>query len=560
MNAPKATIILPVFNETTRLIRGVTGLVTANLKHLPNWEIIIVDDGSLYPAGSVIPALLSADIRSQVQHLIRLGKMKIVRYGTNQGKGQAIATGVKISKGKCIVFADIDGSVPWEYLPTIIDATTTHPIVIGSRRARSSIITRHQPFLRETLGRVFTYFSTRAFGITVTDVTCGFKAFDASVAKTLFSQLSVKRFAFDTEVLARAVLMGLPIVELPVEWQNQVGSRVRVRDVIYSATDLVHIYLQLSMKKKKKLSTKRNQATRNKKTTMRKTDTGSAQQCDSCGGEQFTFLFDHHQNWKVQQCQACGLTQVIPRPPMKEVAALYHEDFAHFNPYQEQLDVHRAYFKGLLNRVRKYLADGKRQITLLDVGCALGVLLDEAEKQGIQAEGVDLSKDAVTYVQDMGHKATYGTAASFHKLFPSKRFNAITACEVIEHEYSPKKMVTAIYDMLKPGGYALVTTPNHGSWWRKVMGKYWPGYQHKEHLYFFDPASLETLFFRVGFTEVTVVKDQPRPFPLSFLFKRAADYFPLFAVPLRIAGAMVRPFGFTNPINPWDDLLVIAKK
>jgi 2-polyprenyl-3-methyl-5-hydroxy-6-metoxy-1,4-benzoquinol methylase len=260
----------------------------------------------------------------------------------------------------------------------------------------------------------------------------------------------------------------------------------------------------------------------------------------------------------VQECKQCGLAQVIPRPSKKEVAALYKNDEAHFDPYIEQEFVHRKYFRNKLSAISRQLS---AKITkLLDVGCLTGVLLDEARGMGIKAEGIDISKDAVHYCRNRGLLAYEGTIETFRKKFPRKKYHAITAFEIIEHEYSPRIMLETMYVMLEKGGMVMVSTPNHGSWWRKIMGKRWPGYTHPEHLYFFDKESLEYLFKTAGFRDIVVKTGDGRPFPLWFLFKRGADYFPGFAPILKMLGMITRILPIKNPINPWDDLLVIAKK
>jgi 2-polyprenyl-3-methyl-5-hydroxy-6-metoxy-1,4-benzoquinol methylase len=286
--------------------------------------------------------------------------------------------------------------------------------------------------------------------------------------------------------------------------------------------------------------------------------------CDVCGKDLFAFLFDHHNNWKVQRCVTCGLVQVIPRPTEKEVASLYHEDFEHFEPYLAQLSVHKAYFHHKMAEIVKMLekngTERKGSKTLMDVGCAMGVLLEEAKQVGFEPYGVDISKDAAEFCKKQGFHAVHGTVRSYHESHETKHFDVVTGFEVIEHEYSPRAMVETMYKMVKKGGIAVVTTPNYASRWREVMGKYWPGYQHPEHLFFFDPDALRYLFTDVGFSEVKVLHDENRPFPLSFLFSRASDYFPAFAPILKTLGALTKPLPLVNPLNPWDDLIVLARK
>jgi len=612
MGSVDVSIILPVYNETARLVSGLTPIVeffnrdsrfgirgSRNKKNLKGkrspetrsskpekrltYEIIMVDDGSNVPASEVIN---HSHLRSTITSLMNQKKFVGIQLPKNRGKGAAIAAGVTHAKGKIIVFMDIDGSVPIDSLPRFISALDGADIAVGSRRTPESVIAIHQPFLREFGGRIYTFLSRILFTLSVHDATCGFKAFTQDAARDLFGEQKIFRWAFDTELLARAVEKRYRIVEVPVTWSNMAGSKVKMEDTIESFFDLFRIlWYQISGGyteiRDQKIVDRRQQVV-SKESTKRLSSQLSTlnSSCDSCGGDSFQFLFDHHNNWKVQQCGSCCLVQVIPRPTRKEVAALYDNDESHFDPYIEQEEVHRAYFKSKLlqirvqrtvdrgqNNLEKKKNNGiartsnlESRISLLDVGCLTGVLVSEAERMGMKAEGLDISKDAVQYCKKRGMTAYQGTLETFIKKHPRKKYDVVTALEIIEHEYSPLSLIMSMYTSLHSGGVAVVSTPNHGSWWRSLMGKKWPGYTHPEHLYFFDPHSLEYLFKKVGFTEVTVTSGDSRPFPLWFLFKRGADYFPEFAPVLKMVASLTRLLPIQNPINPWDDLLVIAKK
>jgi len=556
MGSVDVSIVLPIYNETARLVSGLAAIVEYLEEKTPSrfgrsklfttWEIVMVDDGSHIPASEVIN---HSYLREKIVSLIEQKKFVGIRYAPNQGKGKAIAQGVIKARGKVILFSDIDGSVQMDALPEFLKALKTHDVAVGSRRLPESVIAVHQGIFRETGGRVYTFLSKTFFNLGIHDVTCGFKAFRSAVAKQLFSQSKISRWSFDTEILALAINQGYSLQEIPVVWANKQGSKVKFEETFESFIDLFRIYWNMK-KNKEELEVREGLEV-----------LGGG--CDSCGRKQFTFLFDHHNNWKVQKCSVCGLVQVMPRPSRKEVSALYHDDEGHFDPYIEQESVHRRYFQKKLEQIHPNPlpdGEGKSPFRLLDVGCLTGVLIDEAERMGMTATGVDISKDAVTYCKKRGLTAVHGTLDSFIKKFPRKKFDAVTALEIIEHEYSPRNLVETMYKALQPNGIAMVSTPNHGSWWRQLMGKKWPGYTHPEHLYFFDEQSLERLFQSVGFREISVVSGDSRPFPLWFLFKRGADYFPEFAPVLKLLTAITKPLPLNNPINPWDDLLVIAKK
>lgn len=247
----------------------------------------------------------------------------------------------------------------------------------------------------------------------------------------------------------------------------------------------------------------------------------------------------------IGRCLTCGLVQKIPMPTEKETRELYDEDIEHFEPYLAQIAVHRKYF-------RQKLTETGTVRSLLDIGCAMGVLLEEAKKQGIDTYGVDVSADAVAYCRKKGLHVSEN--------YPKKQFDAITAFEVLEHERDPLTMIRRVYKLLNNDGITVLTTPNHSGIWQKIMGKQWVSYRHPEHVTFWDEKSLRYLFSKVGFTKITIRHDDPRPFPLSFLFTRAADYFPWISWLLKPLGKLLDRFDIINPVNPWDDLVVYARK
>lgn len=225
---PYVSLILPVYNETHRLVPGITAAITYLQKQHYAWEIIIVDDGSAVPVKEVLPRKLP---------------VTILRLLENRGKGVAIARGVEAARGTYIVFSDVDFSVNITTLPAILSALSRAPVVIASRRAPGAVIGTHQAILRETAGRLFTYFSNTLLGIRVYDITCGFKGFRRPAARRLFADLVIGRWVFDAEVLWRARRFHMPIIEVPVRWSDKKGTRVHTSDVLRAWADLVKLWV-----------------------------------------------------------------------------------------------------------------------------------------------------------------------------------------------------------------------------------------------------------------------------------------------------------------------------
>jgi dolichyl-phosphate beta-glucosyltransferase len=238
VHTPAVTLVIPVYNETVRLISGLYQVLTYLSSARFSWEIIIVDDGSKIPVSKV---LFEAKNRKMLHFPISQLPVRVHRLDRNYGKGKAIAAGVAQANGHFIVFTDADLSVPVSELAKTIRLLKKYPIVIASRRTKKANIVVHQSIMRESAGRIFTILSNLFFDLRVADATCGFKGFQKTVARELFTKSRIHRWVFDTEILFLARKYRYAIYQMPVDWTNKSGSRVRAGDGMSSLIDLFRI-------------------------------------------------------------------------------------------------------------------------------------------------------------------------------------------------------------------------------------------------------------------------------------------------------------------------------
>jgi len=222
------SLVIPVYNETVRLKSGLRKVVAYLNSQSYTWEVILVDDGSDIPLQLRVKA-------KGAERIITL------RLPQNMGKGKAIKEGVAAAHGKYIVFTDIDLSVPISEVQTMLQLLKRRNLVIASRRLSNSTIIIHQPWLRESAGRLFTGLSNKLCKTHVADVTCGFKGFTHETANILFPHLRINRWVFDTELIYLARKFNIPVYEMPVGWSNKSGSKVRPLDSFGSFIDLIRI-------------------------------------------------------------------------------------------------------------------------------------------------------------------------------------------------------------------------------------------------------------------------------------------------------------------------------
>ena len=213
---PRWSVIIPAYNEAQRLPRFLDAVIAYFEGRDEPYEVIVVDDGSTDGTSAVVEAR-------------RLETVKLLRREHNTGKGAAVRAGMLWAQGAYRLFADADGATPIAELKRLEPALVGGAdVVIGSRVLRDPGVSVTARAHRVAFGRVFNWLVAQAGLQGVADSQCGFKAFTAPAAGHLFEPLATRGLAFDVEVLLRARAAGYRIVEVPVNWVDQPGSKTGV--------------------------------------------------------------------------------------------------------------------------------------------------------------------------------------------------------------------------------------------------------------------------------------------------------------------------------------------
>jgi dolichyl-phosphate beta-glucosyltransferase len=207
------SIIIPAFNEGKRLpstLPTIKGYLAGG-----TWEfveIVVVDDGS---HDNTVNVALAAGAR-------------VLWNPGSRGKGYSVRQGMLKGKGDWLLFSDADLSAPIEELDSLWNAVEQQGTncAIGSRALNQSLIGIHQPFFRETMGRIFNLLVRFATGLPFQDTQCGFKLFEAAAAREIFGRQRIDGFGFDVEVLFIANQLGYRAVEVPIRWNDVAGTKV----------------------------------------------------------------------------------------------------------------------------------------------------------------------------------------------------------------------------------------------------------------------------------------------------------------------------------------------
>ena len=229
---PFLSVIVPAYNEAHSIARTL-GSIKAYLdaQHY-TFEIIVSADGNDGTRERAAEAM-AADPR-----------VTVIGSAERGGKGKGIRNGVMLARGKYIGFVDADYKTPIEEFDKILPHLQRgQAVVIGSRGMRESTIERAQPLYRRIGSRAFALVMRRLVGLyDVIDTQCGFKFFQAHVARALFTRQRVDGYMFDVEILRLARVMKFNITEVGVRWQDDGDSRYNpVSGTIKNARELLRI-------------------------------------------------------------------------------------------------------------------------------------------------------------------------------------------------------------------------------------------------------------------------------------------------------------------------------
>jgi dolichyl-phosphate beta-glucosyltransferase len=229
-------IAIPCFRESKRLPLFLDSLCRELAETPFHISILIVDDGSGYPEDA---ALRSVVFDFQIKYPRLISDPIFLKH--NLGKGGAVYAGwnsaLKNGAPDLLCFVDADGAVPAYEVRRIVETLITDRArrwdgLFGSRvKMLGTIVSRRAT--RHYTGRIFATFVSVVTGIEIYDSQCGLKVIRSDAYAAIAEQLKEKRFAFDVELTLLLIKKGFKIREIPINWEEIPGSKVKIlRDSI----------------------------------------------------------------------------------------------------------------------------------------------------------------------------------------------------------------------------------------------------------------------------------------------------------------------------------------
>ena len=213
----RLSVIIPCFNEAGTIAALIQAVRQSPVQDI---EIIVVDDCSTDGTVEIL--------QKQIAPIVE----RIVYHETNQGKGAALRSGIRVATGDIILIQDADLEYDPQEYPLLID-----PIVAGQADAVfGSRFMGGRPhrvvYFWHMIGNKFlTLLSNMFTNLNMTDMETCYKAFRAPIIKAI--RIEENRFGFEPEITAKLAKTKCRIYEVGISYNGRTyaeGKKVNWKD------------------------------------------------------------------------------------------------------------------------------------------------------------------------------------------------------------------------------------------------------------------------------------------------------------------------------------------
>ena len=231
------TVFFPAYNDSGTIASMVIRAVQAASELTPDYEVIVVNDGSGDATAQIVDEL--ARTYSQV---------RVVHHARNRGYGGALQTGFRSATKELIFYTDGDAQYDPAELAALWSRMTPRVDLVNGYK-----ISRSDPFHRIVIGRVYHHIVSLLFGLTVRDVDCDFRL----MRRSIFERIALEKTSgvICLEMMKKIEDAGFRIVEVPVHHYHRAFGKSQffnVRRIATTGVDVLRLWYALVVRREHK--------------------------------------------------------------------------------------------------------------------------------------------------------------------------------------------------------------------------------------------------------------------------------------------------------------------
>jgi glycosyltransferase involved in cell wall biosynthesis len=228
------SVFFPAYNDSGTIASMVIRAVQTASELTPDYEVIVVNDGSGDATAQIVDELARTYPR-----------VRAVHHPRNRGYGGALQTGFRAATKELIFYTDGDAQYdPAELAALWARMTPRIDLVNGYK------ISRSDPMHRVVIGRLYHHVVSFIFGLTVRDVDCDFRLMRRAIFERI--DLSKTSGVICLEMMKKIEDAGFRIVEVPVHHYHRAFGKSQFfnfRRIVRTGIDVFRLWYALVVRR-----------------------------------------------------------------------------------------------------------------------------------------------------------------------------------------------------------------------------------------------------------------------------------------------------------------------
>ena len=228
------SIFFPFYNDSGTIASMVIGAIQAARQLTPDFEVIVVDDGSTDATAQIADELA-----------LHYPEVRVIHHERNRGYGGALRSGVAAAQKELVFYTDGDA----QYDPSEL-ARLWPQMRAGIDLVNGYKISRSDPFHRIVIGRVYHHTVRLLFGLRVRDVDCDFRL----MRRAIFDRVHLTKNSgvICLEMMKKIQDAGFTIAQVPVHHYHRAYGKSQFfnfRRIFWTGLDVMKLWYVLVIRR-----------------------------------------------------------------------------------------------------------------------------------------------------------------------------------------------------------------------------------------------------------------------------------------------------------------------
>ncbi|MGA2268695.1 MAG: glycosyltransferase family 2 protein [Bryobacteraceae bacterium] len=228
---PSLSVFFPAYNDAPSLPALVRKTLATLERHVADYEVIVVNDGSRDGTAEVLE-----ELRREHSPWLR-----VVTHAHNRGYGGALRSGFAAAQKDFVFYTDGDGQYDTGELPRLLELAGSATGLVNGYK-----LERHDSRHRVWIGNVYNFCARLLFRIRIRDIDCDYRLIRRALLEKI--HLTSTSGTICVELVRKLELSGCEVMEIGVHHYPRVyGSSqfFRVRSLAITLWQLLRLWVRL---------------------------------------------------------------------------------------------------------------------------------------------------------------------------------------------------------------------------------------------------------------------------------------------------------------------------